>query len=127
MNTSQKILYIEDKPQDILLVRKMLFNTSYRLLGASSGTSGLKYARYEKPDLILIDISLPDFNGFEIIDMLRNDPHTKHIPIIVVTADTSESTMRRAREIGLYISKPIDQYRLLVNIEQAIGSQATFN
>lgn len=100
---------------NVQLVQKCLETTSYQLIVAHFGEEGRALAVTHQPDLIMIDLTLPDMTGFEVIEHLRHVPSMMHIPILVLTADSSEKSMQRAEALGCqgYLTKPISR-RLLI-------------
>ena len=106
------VLYIEDEPVNALLMQeffKTLPGQTPRLLIASSGAQGLREAARVRPDLILLDMNLPDFDGLGVLRRLRADPRTAPIPVIAVSADALPEQVHKAREAGFadYWTKPI--------------------
>lgn len=109
------ILYIEDNPHNMRLVRKMLKSGGYTMIEAMDGMSGLEIAKQEEPDLILMDINLPDIDGMEATSRLKADSQTAHIPIIALTANAMHGDRERFLEAGCdgYLAKPISKNELL--------------
>ena len=97
--SAKTVLYVEDNEYNLKIVRQLLARTSYRLIEAMDGELGVETARKELPDLILMDIQLPKLSGLDATRMLRADPQTAAIPIIVITsywADVS-ALVKRSR------------------------------
>lgn len=115
-----KVLYIEDDPVNMNLVRKILRVTNYEFLGAPDGTTGFEMVRREKPDLILMDINLPDTTGWDVTQQIKATPDLAHIPVIALTANYTKSNIVRGLEVGCsaYLTKPISRTELLMTIEQ---------
>ena len=115
------ILYIEDYPDNMTLVRRIIHASNYTLLEAGTGLQGLLIAETEDVDLILMDINLPDIDGYDLAMRLRSSSKLKlrRIPIIAVTANALKGDAIRALEAGCdaYLSKPIDIQDLLQKIE----------
>ncbi len=109
------ILYVEDNPQNMRLVRKILKFADYTVLEAETGEKGLEVARTELPDLILMDVNLPDIDGLECASRLKADAVTHHIPIIALTANAMVGDREKALEAGCdgYLPKPISKTDLL--------------
>ncbi|MCQ8877254.1 two-component system response regulator [Pseudoalteromonas shioyasakiensis] len=103
-----RVLVVDDEPANLKVMREVLAN-QYRLSFAKSGEAALALVEKEPPKLILLDIMMPDMNGFEVCQRLKENPHTQHIPIIFVTALADESDEFKGFEIGAvdYITKPI--------------------
>jgi signal transduction histidine kinase/CheY-like chemotaxis protein len=89
-----KILIVDDDEISRYLVRGFLANRGYRLLEARGGTEGLRLAREDRPDLIVLDLSMPDLDGFEVLNTLKNDSQTKDIPVVIFTSQLLESSDR---------------------------------
>ena len=115
------ILYIEDYPDNMTLVRRIVHASDYTLMEAGTGLQGLLMAETEDVDLILLDINLPDIDGYEIARRLRSSGKRKlrRIPIIAVTANALKGDAMKALEAGCnaYMCKPIDIQDLLQKIE----------
>jgi two-component system cell cycle response regulator DivK len=103
------ILIIEDNPLNMKLFRDLLRAQGYQVIEASDGLAGLDLARAEAPDLILLDIHLPDMSGFEVALKLKSDQQTRDIPIVVITASMLPQTEQSALASGCdgFLRKPI--------------------
>jgi two-component system cell cycle response regulator DivK len=112
---SHTILYIEDNPQNMRLVRKMLASGDYQMLEAPDGIRGLALASREMPSLILVDINLPDIDGMEVTARIKADPALSHIPIIALTANAMYGDRDRFLAAGCdgYLAKPVSRKELL--------------
>ncbi|MFN2243333.1 MAG: response regulator [Anaerolineae bacterium] len=106
----QVILYIEDDPANRILVRRVLEAEGYRVLEAENGIRGLEIAQGEHLDAILVDIHMPDMDGFEVMARLRTIPRIAAVPIIALTAMVMKGDRERTLQAGCsgYIEKPID-------------------
>ena len=104
------ILQIEDNLANKLLIERVLEPHPYRLLHAPDGETGVSLAIDEKPDLILIDMGLPDLDGQTVVTLLKQIPDLEHVPIVAVTAWPVETAERMSRRYGCdgCITKPID-------------------
>jgi two-component system, cell cycle response regulator DivK len=113
-----RILCVEDNPQNMRLVRKMLNNAGYDVIEAVDGTSGLDTAMSVRPDLILMDVNLPDIDGLEVTARLRETTEMRHVPIIALTANAMHGDRERCLAAGCtgYIPKPITKSELLNTI-----------
>ena len=115
-----RILIVDDVPVNIAMVQALLKNEGYELVSAESGAEALRSVEEQIPDLILLDIQMPDMDGYEVCRRLREDPETEGIPVIMFTATESES---EAKAKGLrtgandYITKPVAKEELLARIE----------
>jgi CheY-like chemotaxis protein len=119
------ILYIEDNPQNIRLVRKMLDTGGYAMIDALNGRTGLKLAEEHIPALILMDINLPDIDGTEVTARIKSNPKLQHIPIIALTANAMFGDRERFLEAGCdgYLSKPISRRELLETVGYYLNEQ----
>ena len=115
------ILYIEDNPDNTTLVRRALEARGYKLLHAPTGVKGVLLAEAEEVSLILLDINLPDIDGYEVAKRLRssNKRELTSVPIIAVTANALKGDAQKALEAGcdVYMSKPINIRELWARVE----------
>ncbi len=118
-----KILYIEDNPQNMRLVRKILKHAGYSVLEAENGLDGLDAAENQRPDLILMDVNLPDIDGLEVTARLKAIDHLAHIPVIALTANAMVGDRERALEAGCddYLPKPVGRQDLLDIVKQYVS------
>jgi CheY-like chemotaxis protein len=114
-----KILVIEDNADNLELVRFLLNNAGHEVLTACDGVAGLKIIREDHPHLILLDLAIPEIDGWEMAGILKRDPETKDVPLIALTAHTLPGDRRRALDAGCdgYISKPIDVAKFVETVE----------
>lgn len=99
-NELKKILVIEDDPAELFALKKIVTEAGHNVISASDGQLGLEMIKKEKPDLVLLDIILPKINGFDILELVKKDPETKNIPIIVLTNLNDEETATKSRTLG---------------------------
>lgn len=115
------VLYIEDNPDNMTLVQRALETRGYKLLKAKNGLDGVKMAETEEVDLILLDINLPDIDGYEVAQRLRASEKRalKTVPIIAVTANALKGDAEKALNAGcdVYMSKPINIRELWARVE----------
>ena len=113
-----KILYVEDNEDNIYMLKNRLSRAGFTVIVATDGTQGVTMATSEQPDLILMDLTLPDINGEEATRRLKDDPATKSIPVIALTANAMASDRERAIAAGCdeFETKPVDMPRLLGKI-----------
>ncbi|SCY02819.1 response regulator [Alkaliphilus peptidifermentans] len=104
----KKVLIVEDEKNIILSLKMLLMKEGYKIEVATNGIDAIKLAQEALPDLIFLDIVLPYVNGYLVCEALREDPNTKHIPIIFTSAKNQEKDIQRAFEVGGsdYIVKP---------------------
>jgi two-component system cell cycle response regulator DivK len=121
MNT--RILYIEDNPQNMRLVRKMLSVGGYEMIEALDGLTGLEQAEKERPDLIFVDINLPDIDGMEVTARLKAHDELQHIPVVALTANAMFGDKERFLAAGCdgYLAKPVSKKELLGVVEQFLA------
>lgn len=115
------ILYIEDNPDNMMLVKRALEARGYVLLEAFNGFSGVSLAEEKEVDLVLLDINLPDIDGYEVARKLRSSSKTAlaYVPIIAVTANALKGDAEKALSAGcdVYMSKPINIRELWARVE----------
>jgi len=114
------ILYIEDNLSNLRLVERILARRpEVILISAMQGSLGLELAGQHLPDLILLDLHLPDIQGDEVMRRLRADPRTERIPIVMISADATPEQVERLRRSGAndYLTKPIDVRRFLALVD----------
>ena len=117
------ILYVEDNEDNIYMLSKRLKKKGFTITIAKDGEEGLKAARELKPDLILMDLSLPFLDGWEATKILKSEPETKLIPVIALSAHAMQEHKDKALEAGCddYDTKPVDITRLLSKINNLIN------
>ena len=117
------ILIVEDNEKNMKLLRDVLGHRGYRVLEAVTGEEGVTLAREHAPDLILMDIQLPGIDGIEAFEQLADDPATKDIPVIAVTASAMQEERARIEAVGFagYQPKPIRLKEFMVAVEGALG------
>jgi two-component system cell cycle response regulator len=118
----KRILVIDDLPENVFLLKDRLEHEGYVVLTADCGNSGIEKATDEMPDLILLDVMMPDINGFEVCKTLVNDSRTSDIPILLVTAKTDAEDIKEGLDAGAfdYIKKPISKIELLARVKSAL-------
>lgn len=119
-----KVLVTEDNPLHMKIFKLNLTFSGFSVLEAENGEKGLELARMEAPDLILVDLSLPKLDGWEMIQRMKEDDATRDIPIIVVSARRPQDEAARAAllHIAAYVSKPFDPEALMALVRQTIES-----
>lgn len=110
MDEEITILYVEDNPDNRLLVKRILMVEGYRVIEAENANQALELLRTEFPRLILMDINMPDVDGYTLTTRLRGDSKLTHTPIVALTANVMRGDRERSLEAGCdgYIQKPID-------------------
>ena len=114
-----KILYIEDNLTNRMLVKRILMVEDHTVLEAENGTEGIRVAEQELPDLILVDINMPDMDGYEVTAHLRKNPELDNVPIVALTANVLRGDREKSLEAGCdgYIQKPLDVDMLPSQVE----------
>jgi PAS domain S-box-containing protein len=120
------ILYIEDNLSNLRLIERMLERRpGIRLLSALQGSVGIDVAREHRPDLVLLDVHLPDMNGADVLKALRQDERTQDLRVVVISADATSSQVRRLMSLGAsaYMTKPLDLVRFLELVDAALAGE----
>jgi signal transduction histidine kinase/ActR/RegA family two-component response regulator len=120
------VLYIEDQDLNLRLVERIFSSQpQYRLITATHGHTGIDLARTQRPDLILLDLNLPDMSGDEILHRLKSDPALSHIPVIMVSADAMGERVQQLLRLGAsgYLTKPYKLEEFLRTIQNALAKR----
>jgi DNA-binding response OmpR family regulator len=117
-----KILIIDDLPENVFILQDRLVQEGYEVITSHDGNDGIQKAYSTLPDLILLDVMMPDISGFEVCKILVNDEKTKHIPIILVTAKAGAEDTKEGLEAGAfdYIKKPFNRIELIARVKSAL-------
>jgi two-component system cell cycle response regulator DivK len=117
------VLIVEDNEKNMKLVRDVLQHKGYKVLEAVNATAGLKLASDERPDLILMDIQLPDINGITALKMIRKDERIARTPVVAVSASAMPDEQQKIVASGFdgYITKPINMKLFLETVERFAG------
>lgn len=123
---SKKILYVEDNDDNIYMLKPRLERKGYEVLIAVDGKEGIYLANNKHPDLILMDLELPVLDGWEASKRLKEDPNTRHIPIIALSASVMGDAQSRAMDVGCddFYSKPVDFNSLITKIQSFISEES---
>ena len=118
----KKILVIDDLPENIFILQDRLAQEGYEVITAYGGNDGMEKAYSTLPDLILLDVMMPDMSGLDVCKTLVNDEKTKHIPIILVTAKAGAEDTKEGLEAGAfdYIKKPFNRIELMARVKSAL-------
>jgi CheY-like chemotaxis protein len=121
-----KILYVEDNDDNVYMLKNRLTRAGFVVIIATNGTQGVAMATSEQPDLILMDLTLPDIDGEEATRRIKADPATQHIPVIALTANAMAGDRENALAAGCddFDTKPVELQRLLGKI-RAFGDGGT--
>lgn len=120
----KKIVCIEDEPEMIDLVRLILGRRGFELIGAIGGREGLETVRRVKPDLVLLDLMMPDMDGWEIYQHMKADEELRNIPVIIVTAKAQSIDKVLGLHIAKvddYITKPFGPQELIESVNRVLG------
>jgi two-component system response regulator VicR len=124
----KRILCIEDEPEMIDLIRLILGRRGFEVSGAAGGKAGLQAVRDSLPDLVLLDLMMPDMDGWEVYQQLKADASTRAIPVIVVTARAQSIDKVLGLHIAKvddYIAKPFSPQELLNSVQRVLGEEAS--
>jgi two-component system response regulator VicR len=123
---TKKILCIEDEPEMIDLIRLILGRRGFEVVGAAGGKEGLEKVRQHPPELVLLDLMMPDMDGWEVYQQMKADEKTKDIPVIVVTAKAQSIDKVLGLHIAKvddYIAKPFSPQDLLNSVEKVLNAK----
>lgn len=120
-----KILIVEDNPMNLDMLSRRLKRAGFVIVSADNGRSGIAAAQRERPDLILMDMSLPEIDGWEATRQLKKDPLTRSIPVIALTAHAMSADKERALSVGCddFDTKPVELARLLSKISAVLSGR----
>ena len=124
--TKANILVVDDEDDILELLQYNLKREGYQVSGVTSGEEGLKLIRQSLPDLAILDLMLPGVDGFEVCRLIKGDPRTQHIPVIMLTAKSEETDVVAGLELGAddYITKPFKPRILLARVKAALRAKA---
>jgi two-component system, cell cycle response regulator DivK len=117
------VLLVEDNEDNLVVYRTILEHVGFSVIEARDGEEGVSQARARRPDIILMDISIPKMDGWEATERLKADRETSAIPIIALTAHALEEDRLKAMEAGCdgYLAKPVEPRRVVQEVEKFIG------
>jgi DNA-binding response OmpR family regulator len=123
----KKILLIEDDPVSRKFMELILQKEGFQVMTAVNGLEGLRKARTESPDLLVLDVMLPGLDGFEICYRLRSEPDTSKLPILILSAKGQDSDRDAALKVGAnaFLSKPVDRLVLLSKVTELLNSSVS--
>jgi len=125
---SSRILVVEDEADLLLAIRILLEGHGYEVLDAPTGADGLRLVQRERPDLVVLDVGLPDVDGLDVLATLREIPDAERPVVVMLSAHASGHTADRARQLGCdrYVTKPFDPDELVETIDSLLvtGSAA---
>ncbi|MBX7247344.1 MAG: response regulator [Candidatus Sumerlaeaceae bacterium] len=122
MSEKKKILAVDDESDLLLIIKTALFSEGFDVITASNGPDGLALAEDQKPDLLILDMMMPEMNGFEVLKCMRDNPKTQDIPVIMLTGVSEKSKIRQALDSGIdyYIVKPFEFHDLISKVKIAL-------
>jgi DNA-binding response OmpR family regulator len=126
MSNTRRVVCIEDEPEMIDLVKLILSRKGFQVTGAMGGREGLEVIARDNPDLVLLDLMMPDMDGWEVYQKMKADDVMKTIPVIVVTAKAQSIDKVLGLHIAKvddYITKPFGPQELLESVEKVLGRQ----
>ena len=120
------VLLVEDNEDNRIIYSTVLRHVGYDVVEAEDGVQAIALARSARPDLILMDISIPELDGWEATRILRADPATKSTPIIALTAHALPDDRERAAQVGFtaYLAKPVEPRAVVAEVKRWLGSGA---
>ncbi|HWA26475.1 MAG TPA: response regulator [Lacunisphaera sp.] len=126
MSRSAKILAVDDEPDLIDLMQYHLARAGHQVTTAANGWEAIHAIRLQRPDLILLDLMLPDLDGFGVCEILRRDPKTATIPIVIVSAWSSPDSRNLGLELGAldYLTKPFSPHELVERVNRLVEARA---
>ena len=127
MSHSAKILAVDDEPELVDLMQFHLVRAGHEVFTAANGWEAIDLVRCNRPDIILLDLMLPDLDGFGVCEILRRDPLTATIPIIIISAWASPDSRNLGLELGAldYITKPFSPQELVRRVNNLMQARAS--
>lgn len=118
--SKKTILVVEDEESLLKLESILLTSKGFEVIGAANGSIALDILAKEKVDLVLLDIMLPEIDGFEVCRRIKNNPETRNLPVIMLTAKKSQEDLSRGDEVGAdwYVTKPFKSAKVIETIER---------
>jgi two-component system alkaline phosphatase synthesis response regulator PhoP len=125
-STPKTVLIIEDEEDAAELFAEMMRVSGFRVLKISNSAPALSMIAGEKPDVVILDIMMPEISGLDILRQIRRDPELSHIPVVVVSAKSMPADIKNGMEAGAfsYLTKPVGFLDLKDAVERALGIQA---
>jgi len=126
--TIKRIVCIEDEPEMIDLIQLILNRRGFEVLGAPGGKEGLEMVREVLPDLVLLDLMMPDMDGWEVYQQMKAEESTRNIPVIIVTAKAQNIDKVLGLHIAKvddYIAKPFGPQELIESVERILGQKSS--
>lgn len=113
--TKKKILIVDDSNTNIVLLESLLTRNGYTVITAFNGRQGLDSVRNILPDLVILDLKMPDIGGFEFMEVLKSHNEWMHIPVVILSAISDSDSIKKSLELGAtnYLTKPLDPDKVL--------------
>jgi two-component system, cell cycle response regulator DivK len=122
-NNRITVLLVEDNEDNLAVYRTILDHVGYHVIEARDGQEGLARATEDKPDIVLMDISIPKIDGWEVTRRLKSDPETRDIPVVALTAHALDEDREKAFSVGCdgYLAKPVEPRKVVEEVRRFIG------
>lgn len=119
----RKVLVVDDSPTVLMMEKMILAKGAYQVITATDGLQAIEKARSEQPDIVLLDVVMPNLDGLSACAAIRRDPETAHIPVVMVTTRGEETNVETAFRNGCtdYVTKPINAIELLTKMNSILG------
>ena len=120
---NERILVVDDNPDSITIMRTILESRGYGVMVANNGAEALAQLRTDPPDVVLLDVMMPEISGLEVLQQIKDDARTGRLPVILVTAKTHDDDVLSGYQFGAdyYITKPFTAKQLLYGIDLVLG------
>jgi len=123
MQTTKLVLIIDDEPVIAWLLGSALRDRGHGVEIATNGLDGLAHARRRRPDAVMLDVMMPEMDGFTVLEALRSDPHTAEVPVLLMSAAFEPSFRQRAQQYGgVFVEKPFDWAKVIRTVESLLSS-----
>lgn len=122
MSEEKTILAVDDESDVLLIIKTALMSEGYKVVTATNGPDALASAEDDNPDLVILDMMMPEMSGFEVLKAMRDKPSTRAIPVIMLTGVAHKEKIREALDLGIdyYIVKPFEFHDLIAKVKIAI-------
>lgn len=119
---AKKVLVVDDHPDAVNILTMILQQGGYSSVSAKDGVEALQKIHEENPDMVLLDVMMPKMDGYEVCRAAKEDPKTRHIPILMLSARTDTASKEKGRELGAvgYLAKPINPSEILNKVKEFI-------
>jgi CheY-like chemotaxis protein len=125
MTEKRKILAVDDESDVLLIIKTALMSEGFEVVTASNGPDALALASDHIPDLIILDVMMPEMNGFEVLQHLREGPSTRSVPVIMLTGISDKNKIREALDSGIeyYVVKPFEFHDLMSKVKIVLADR----